>query len=192
MAMMQTKGAARNSPSDSRHEPGQSAEGRAPDPWRTPQTRHRNWPNLGRQVYGKAQETPIARVEDIPPQPRRWDCLSGSLRRSDTLISAALWLVDYATRPTDPWRTPQTRHRNSAKPRSPSIWKAQETPFARLEDIPPQPRGARPQRIGQAHVANQKANFERHLWSASSPSAHKRRGRPTRSATSSRISPQLA
>src|SRR5271157_4758049 len=75
MAMMQTKGAARYSPSDSRHEPGQSAVGRASDPWRTPQTRHRNWPNLRRQVYGKAQETAIARLEDIPPQPRRWDRL---------------------------------------------------------------------------------------------------------------------
>jgi hypothetical protein len=25
--------------------------------------------------HGKAQETPIPRVEDVPPQPRRWDCL---------------------------------------------------------------------------------------------------------------------
>ena len=33
------------------------------NPWRTPQARHRNWPDLGRQVHGKVQETPIARVE---------------------------------------------------------------------------------------------------------------------------------
>jgi hypothetical protein len=51
--------------------------GRSPDPWRTSQTWHRRWANLGRQVYGKAQETPIARLEDIPPQPRRWDRLNG-------------------------------------------------------------------------------------------------------------------
>ena len=44
-------------------------------PWRTPQARHRRWADLGRQIYGKAQETPIARLEDIPPQPRRWDRL---------------------------------------------------------------------------------------------------------------------
>ena len=28
--------------------------GRAPDPWRTPQTWNRRWPNLGRQIHGKA------------------------------------------------------------------------------------------------------------------------------------------
>ena len=68
--------------------------GPLPDPWRTPQARHRSWSNLGRQIHGKAQETPIARMEDVPPQPRRWDRLDGSLRRSDTLVSAALWLAD--------------------------------------------------------------------------------------------------
>jgi hypothetical protein len=30
--------------------------------------------------------------------------------------------------------------------------------------------GRAPQRIGQAHAANQKANFERHLWSAAATS----------------------
>ena len=71
----QAKGAARNSPIDPRHEPRQSAVGCSSNPWRTPQARHRNWPDLGRQVHGKVQETPIARVEDVPPQSCRWDRL---------------------------------------------------------------------------------------------------------------------
>ena len=58
MSRRQTKSAAWNSPADSRHEPGQPVVGRSPDPWRTPQTRYRRWSNLGREVYGKAQETP--------------------------------------------------------------------------------------------------------------------------------------
>ena len=45
MSRRQTEGAARNSPTDPRHEPGQPAVGRSPDPWRTPQARHRCWSN---------------------------------------------------------------------------------------------------------------------------------------------------
>jgi signal transduction histidine kinase len=37
--------------------------------------------------------------EDVPSQPRRWARLNGSLRRSDTLVSAALWLADSMARP---------------------------------------------------------------------------------------------
>jgi transposase InsO family protein len=99
MSRRQTKGAARNSPTDPCHEPGQPAVGCSPDPWRAPQARHRRWPNLGRQVYGKAQATPISRLEDVPPQPRRWDRIDGPVCRSDTL-SAALWLADPPARPT--------------------------------------------------------------------------------------------
>ena len=50
MSRRQTEGDARNSPTDPRHEPGQPAVGRSPDPWRTPQARHRCWSNLGCQV----------------------------------------------------------------------------------------------------------------------------------------------
>jgi hypothetical protein len=57
---------------DPRHEPRQPTLGRSPDSWRTPQARHRSWPNLSRQVHGQAQETAIPRLEDIPSQPRRW------------------------------------------------------------------------------------------------------------------------
>src|ERR1700732_2965118 len=88
----QAKAAARNSPIDPGNESRQSAVGCSPDPRRAPQARHRRWPDLGRQIHGKAKETPIARVEDVPSQPRRWARLNGSLRRSDTLVSAALWL----------------------------------------------------------------------------------------------------
>ncbi len=42
---------------------------------RTPQARHRNWSNPGRQIHGKAQATTISRLEDFSPQPRRWDCI---------------------------------------------------------------------------------------------------------------------
>ena len=38
-------------------------------------------------------------MEDIPSQPRRWDRLNGSLRRSDTLVSAALRLAHSVPRP---------------------------------------------------------------------------------------------
>src|SRR5260370_42580501 len=52
----QTKGRARNSPTDPRNERRQSALGRSPDPWRSSQTRHRRWPNVGRQVHDTAQK----------------------------------------------------------------------------------------------------------------------------------------
>jgi transposase InsO family protein len=55
----QTKGPARNSPTDSSHEPDQSALGRSQDPWRTSQARHRRWPNLRCQIHGKAQKAAI-------------------------------------------------------------------------------------------------------------------------------------
>ena len=109
MSRRQTKGAARNSPADPRQEPGEPSVGRSPDPWRTPQTRHRRRANLGRQIYGKAWEASIPRVEDIPSQPRRWDRLNGSLRRSDTLVSAALRLAHSMPRPASNLRAGRDR-----------------------------------------------------------------------------------
>jgi hypothetical protein len=50
-------------------------------------------------VHGKVQETPIARVEDVPPQSCRWDRLDGPLCRSDTLVSTALRLAHSISRP---------------------------------------------------------------------------------------------
>jgi hypothetical protein len=40
--------------------------------------------------YMARMRTPIARVDDVPSQPRRWARLNGSLRRSDTLVSTVL------------------------------------------------------------------------------------------------------
>jgi hypothetical protein len=93
LARRQTEGPARNPSVDPRHEPRQPALGRSADPRRTPQTRHRCGSNLGRQVYGKTQETPVARVEDLPAQPRRWYCRNGSLCCSNAFLSAALCLL---------------------------------------------------------------------------------------------------
>jgi hypothetical protein len=86
----QTEGPARNSSIDPEYEPRQPVLGCSPDPWRTPQARHRCGSNLGRQIYDKTQETPVARVEDFSVQPRRRDCLDGSLCRTDLFLSASL------------------------------------------------------------------------------------------------------
>ncbi len=73
LSLRQTEGGAGNPPIDPRYEPGQSTVGRSEDPWRTAQTWDRRWPNVGRQIYGEAQETSLARLEDVPPQSCRWD-----------------------------------------------------------------------------------------------------------------------
>ena len=67
-------------------EPCQSALGRSPHPWRTPQARHRRRPDLSRQVHGAAKTTSLARLENVPPQPCRRDRLNRPLRGSDDLI----------------------------------------------------------------------------------------------------------
>src|ERR1700722_605141 len=100
MSGRQTKGRARNSPTDPRNEPRQSALGRSRDPWRTSPTRHRRWPDLGRQIHGKAQRAAISRLEDVSGQPCRWNRIDRSVCRSDDLIPAAVCLVDSTTRPT--------------------------------------------------------------------------------------------
>ena len=74
--------------------------GRSSHPWRAAQARNRRWSNLGRQIHGEAQEAPISRVEDLSPQPRRRHCVDGPVCRSDILLQAALWLVDFTARPT--------------------------------------------------------------------------------------------
>ena len=119
----QTEGAVRNSTIDPRHEPGQPAVGCSPDPWRTPQAWHRRWSNLGRQVHGKTQETPISRLEELSPQPRRRDCIDGPVCRPDTLISTALWFADSTARPPPNLRagsdgTPERRMYGPATHRS--------------------------------------------------------------------------
>src|SRR6476659_84220 len=75
-----------NSATDPGDEPGQSALGRSPHPWRAPQARYRRRPDLSRQVHGAAKTTSLARLENVPPQPCRRDRLNRPLRGSDDLI----------------------------------------------------------------------------------------------------------
>jgi hypothetical protein len=67
-------------------------------PWRTSQARHRDRPDQRRQVYGAAEGTSLAGVEDVPSQPCGWHCRDGSLCRADNLVPTALWVVDHG-----PW-----------------------------------------------------------------------------------------
>src|SRR3954451_22127221 len=85
-AFRQAERNAGNSATDPGDDPRQSALGRSPHPWRTPQARHRCRPDLRRQVYGAAKATSVARLENLPPQPCRWDRLNRPLRGSDDLI----------------------------------------------------------------------------------------------------------
>src|SRR6476646_10785186 len=64
-ACRQAQRPARNSATDPGDEPCQSALGRSPHPWRTPQARHRRRPDLSRQVHGAAQTTSLARLENL-------------------------------------------------------------------------------------------------------------------------------
>src|SRR5215472_7346621 len=98
LSSRQAKSATRNPPVDPEYEPRQSVLGRSPDPWRTPQARHRCRSDLGCQIYGKTQETSIARVEDFSAQPRRWDCRAGSLCRPNDFLSPSLWFADSLAR----------------------------------------------------------------------------------------------
>jgi hypothetical protein len=66
---------------------------------------------LGRQIHGKDEETPIARVEDVPAKPCRSDRIDGSVCCSDALLSAALWLGDSLARPA-----PNLMARSDSKP----------------------------------------------------------------------------
>src|SRR6201995_771465 len=89
-----TNCSARDTHAYPRDEHCQSAVGSAADAWRTPQARHRYRTDQRGQVHGQAKRPAIARLEDVPPQPRRWDRCDGSVRRADNLVSSALWLVD--------------------------------------------------------------------------------------------------
>src|ERR1700726_310963 len=84
---------------DPRDEHCQSAVGNASDPWRTPQARRRYRTDQRGQVHGQATRPAVARLEDVPPQPRRRDRRDGSVRRADNLVSPALWIADHGARP---------------------------------------------------------------------------------------------
>src|SRR6202047_3199992 len=81
-----------------RDEHCQSAVGSASDPWRTPQARRRYRTDQRRQVHGQATRPAVPRLEDIPPQSRRWDRCDGYVRRADNLVSPALWIADPGAR----------------------------------------------------------------------------------------------
>src|ERR1700737_2930233 len=84
---------------DPRDEHRQSAVGSASDPWRTPQARRRYRTDQRGQVHGQATRPAVARLKDIPPQPRGWDRRDGYVRRADNLVSPALWIADHGARP---------------------------------------------------------------------------------------------
>src|SRR5258706_2623285 len=82
-----------------RDEHCQSAVGSAADPWRTPQARHRYRTDQRGQVHGQAKRPAIPRLEDVPSQSCRRHRRDGSVRRTDNLVSSALWIADHGTRP---------------------------------------------------------------------------------------------
>src|ERR1700726_3661470 len=86
-------------PADLRDEHCQPAVGSASDPWRTPQARRRYRPDERGQVHGQATRPAVARLEDVPPQPRRRDRCDGYVRRADNLVSPALWSADHGAGP---------------------------------------------------------------------------------------------
>ena len=88
-------GAAGNTRADPRDEHCQSAVGSATDSWRTAQAWHRNRTDQRGQVYGQAERPAILGLEDVPPQSCRRHRGDGSVRRTDDLISLALWLVNH-------------------------------------------------------------------------------------------------
>src|SRR4051812_14889014 len=77
----QAQGASRSSAADPRDEPGKSFLGRSSHPRRTAQARHRCRPDFGCQVHGPTPAPTVAGLENVPPEPCRWDRLAA---RSDT------------------------------------------------------------------------------------------------------------
>src|SRR6187455_2142776 len=88
-------GAAGNTRADPRDEYRQSTLGSATNSWRAAQARHRNRTDQRGQVYGQAEMSAIPGLEDVPPQSCRRHRGDGSVRRTDDLISLALWLVNH-------------------------------------------------------------------------------------------------
>src|SRR5258706_11230983 len=77
----------------------QSSVGSASDPWRTPQARRRYRTDQRGQVHGQATRPAVPRLEDIPPQSRGRGRCDGYVRRTDNLVSPALWIADHGARP---------------------------------------------------------------------------------------------
>src|SRR6476660_5887272 len=77
-----------------RDEYRQSTLGSATNSWRASQARHRNRTDQRGQVYGQAERPAVPGLEDVPPHSCRRHRGDGSVRRTDDLISLALWLVN--------------------------------------------------------------------------------------------------
>src|SRR4029079_7042948 len=88
-------GAAGYTRADPRDECRQSTLGSATNSWRAAQARHRDRTDQRGQVYGQAERPVIPGLEDVPPQSCRRHRGDGSVRRTDDLISLALWLVNH-------------------------------------------------------------------------------------------------
>src|SRR6267154_972109 len=71
-------------------EPGQSAVGCAPHPWRTAQARDRGRAVDGRQVHGEEWARAVADLEDLSAQPCGRHRRDGLFGRADSQLSAAL------------------------------------------------------------------------------------------------------
>src|SRR5579859_7277141 len=89
----------RDSSADSAHEPREPTVGRTSYPRRTVDAWDRGRGIDGRQVYGPAPASTVARLEDLPAQSRRWDRFAGSVRSTHDLVQAALRPGDSASRP---------------------------------------------------------------------------------------------
>ncbi len=72
--------------------------GRAADPQRTADARHRSR-RVHRGEVHEAAESTFAGLEDVPAQSRRWDCVNRSFRGANDLLQAALRLGDSSPRP---------------------------------------------------------------------------------------------
>src|SRR6185312_5651375 len=88
-------GAAGNTRADPRDEYRQSTVGSATNSWRASQARHRHRTDQRGEVYGQAERPAVPGLEDVPPQSCRRHRGDGSVRRTDDLISLALWLVNH-------------------------------------------------------------------------------------------------
>ena len=86
------KGGAGDTSVDPRDELGQPTLGRAEDPRRAPQARHRHRADERGEVYGAEAATAVSRLEDLPAQSCRRHRRDGSLRGPNRFLSPALRL----------------------------------------------------------------------------------------------------
>src|SRR6185312_7472951 len=118
-------GAAGNTRADPRDEYRQSTLGSATNSWRASQAWHRDRPDQRGEVYGQAERPAVPGLEDVPPQSCRQHRGDGSVRRTDDLISLALWLVNHGAWSTTGfmvWRYRASDRRMDRKSDHASVW----------------------------------------------------------------------